>query len=412
MFVAIGAFSLLNNLADRIYDPQFYIRTLQGQDAYARFYNDILLEEVLDRSFERIIGDTPVVIQEDLSPLLRELIPPAYLQSQVEANVFRATDYLNEEAETLNLYLEMGPVIDRFEPALFGYIDRRIDQLQVIRPDPTKSIPEQAAEVEMLIRTLSRELAQGRLPQAVPSLETIPEALRSPPFDAFMASIIREPALDVRIRRALEEDSPDLRRQFVAGNTRQFLREVVRAAAAPIFDDGLAQARTQLDSKERLDLISVLADAYPEITEESLRKYLEEIRNELNRDISRGRLFALAILIGSALALAAVHLPNLTHSLRWSGLALILTGLLSYLTSRLLESIVANELGNTIKRALDESNETSEAAAQLLADLAQAFALRLVEGMGNPGLILAAIGLLIFAGSFFVNRLGPHRRTS
>ncbi len=115
------------------------------------------------------------------------------------------------------------------------------------------------------------------------------------------------------------------------------------------------------------------------------------------------------MVIGSALALAAVHLPNLTHSLRWPGLALLLIGLVSYLLSRVLESTVANRLGYGIKGALDESREISEAAGQLLADVTQAFALRLVEGMGNPGLILAAVGLLIFAGSFFVRYLRPDR---
>jgi len=405
MFVAFVAFLLLSNLADKIYDPQFYIQTLREQDAYARFYNDILLDEAVDRTAERILGGTPVVIQEDLEPLLREIIPPVYLQEQVEANVSRAIEYLNEDSATLNLYLELQPILNRIEPALFGYIDRQIDQTQVLRPDPSSSIQEQVADVEALIRTLSRELARGRLPQAVPSVETIPEALRSPLFDEFMASIIRDPALDARIRRGLEENSGVLRRQFVSGDTRQFLKEVARAVAAPLIADALVQTRSQLDPKGRLELISAVAEGNPEITEESLRRDIAEVRNQLNRLTSRGRLFALVMVIGSALALAAVHLPNLTHSLRWPGLALLLTGLISYFLGRTLESSVVNRLGYGVKGALGEFNEISEAAAQLLADLTQAFALRLVEGMGDPGLILAAIGLLIFAGSFLFNYL-------
>ncbi|MFB3119464.1 MAG: hypothetical protein ACE1Y2_02930, partial [Stenotrophomonas maltophilia] len=72
-------------------------------------------------------------------------------------------------------------------------------------------------------------------------------------------------------------------------------------------------------------------------------------------------------------------------------------------------SSVVNRLGYGIKEGLAEVFETSEAASQLLADVTQAFALRLVEGMGNPGLVLAAIGTLIFAGSFFVRYLRPDR---
>ena len=409
MFVAFLAFLLLSNLAGKIYDAQFYIQTLREHDAYARFYNDILLDEAVDRTAEWVLGGTPVVVQEDMEPLLREIIPPAYLQEQVEANVSRAVEYLNEDAETLNLYLELEPILNQIEPALFGYLDRQIDQTQVVRPDPSRSIPEQVAEVEALIGTLSRELARGRLPQEIPSVETIPESLRSPLFDAFEASIIRDQTLDARIRRGLEENSPDLRRQFVAGDTRQFLKEVARAVAAPLIDDALAQSRSQLDPNGRLDLISALAELSPETTGESLRGDIEEGRNQLNRLTSTGRFFALVVVIGSALALAAVHLPNLAHSLRWPGLALLLTGLISYLIGRNLESSVANRLGYGIKEGLAEVFEISEVAAQLLADVTQAFALRLVEGMGNPGLILAAIGALIFAGSFFVNRLRVNR---
>ncbi len=409
MFVAFVVFLLLSNLADKIYDSQFYIQTLREQDAYARFYNDILLDEAVDRTAEWVLGGRPVVIQEDLEPLLREIIPPAYLQEQVEENVSRAIEYLNEDAETLNLYLELEPILNRIEPALFGYIDQQIDQTQVVRPDSSRSIPEQVAEVEALIRTLSRELTRGRLPQAIPSVETIPEALRSPLFDEFMSSLTRDPALDARIRRGLEENSADLRRQFVAGDTRRFLKEVARAVAAPLVDDTLAQTRSKLDPKGRLDLIFALAERNPEITEESLRRDIAEGRNQLRRLTSRGRFFALAMVIGTALGMAAVHLPNLTHSLRWPGLALLLTGLISYLLSQALESSVANRLGVGINGALDESREISEAAAQLLADVTQTFALRLVEGMGNPGLILAAIGLLIFAGSFFVKYFRPVR---
>ena len=409
MFVAFAAFLQLNNLAGQIYDSQLYIQTLREQDAYARFYDDVLLDEAVDRTARWVLGGTSVVIQEDLEPLLREILPPAYLQEQVEANVSRAIAYLNEEAETLNLYLELDPILDRIEPALFSYIDQQIDQTQVIRPDHNLSIPEQVAEVEALIPTLSRELAQGRLPQAVPSVENIPEAHRRQLADEFLRKIISHDALSPRIRRGLEENSPALRGQFVDGNTQQFLKEVARAVATPIVEEAIEETRLELDRKERLDLISIAAEGNPEVTEESFRRDIEEGRNQLNRFLSKGRLIALVIVIGSALAMAAVHLPNLAHSLRGPGLALLLTGLISYILSRALESGVANELGNAVRAALVESSEIPEAAAQLMADVTQAFALRLLEGMGNPALILVAIGALIFAGSFFVDRLRRDR---
>ena len=175
--------------------------------------------------------------------------------------------------------------------------------------------------------------------------------------------------------------------------------------ANPIVEEAIAETRLALERQGRLDLISTAAEGNPEVTEESLRRDIEGGRNRLNRLLSKGRLIALVMVIGSALGMAAIHLPNLVHTLRWSGLALLLTGLISYFFSRALEFGVANRLGEAIKMSLSESNQILEAAAQLLADVIQAFALGLVEGMGNPPLILGAIGGLFFAGSFFVHRL-------
>ena len=412
MLVAFLVFLLLNNLSAKLYDSQFYIQTLREQDAYSRFYNDVLLDEAVERTAEAVLGGAPVVIKEDLQPLLREIIPPAYLQQQVEANVSRAVEYLKEDAEDLDLYLELDSLLNRIEPALFSYIDRQIDQTQVVNPDVSQSIPEQVAEVEALIRTLSKDLSQGRLPHAVPSVETIPDALRISLFDRFLADIIRDPTLDARMRRGLEENSLILRQNFVDGDTRQFLKRVARVVAAPPIQDAVAQTRSRLDLEGRLDLISAAADSEPALMEESLRRGIEEGRNQLNRLTSRGRLFALLIVIGSALGMAAVHLPKLSHSLRWPGLALLLTGLVSYLLSRALESTVANRLGDGIRGALGQSSQIPEAAAQLLADVTQALALRLAEGMGNPGLILAAVGAVIFAGSFFIQSLRRDRAMS
>ena len=119
----------LNNFSDKMLSSQFYIDTIAGEDTYNRVYDEVLLDEDLLGTTQDLLGGVQVVTQEDIVMLLRQIVPPEYLQSQVEGSIHRTVDYFNEDRATLDLYIDLGPPLSNVKPVLFQYIDRRIDGL-------------------------------------------------------------------------------------------------------------------------------------------------------------------------------------------------------------------------------------------------------------------------------------------
>ena len=75
---------LTNNLSDKLLSADFYSNIIHGQDTYNRIYDEVLLDEELARTTQDLLGDLQVLSQEEIVQLLREIMPPEYLQSQVE----------------------------------------------------------------------------------------------------------------------------------------------------------------------------------------------------------------------------------------------------------------------------------------------------------------------------------------
>ena len=124
---------------------------------------------------ENLLGDFDVS-REDIATVAREIFPPAYLQGQVETGLDGVIDYLNEDSDDPNLFIDLGPPLDNVKPALFRYIDKRIDDLD---ETPINTFEELEQEVEALFRTVE----DGKIPTSIPSIQN-PAALANRYVDA------------------------------------------------------------------------------------------------------------------------------------------------------------------------------------------------------------------------------------
>ena len=407
IFVAFGVFLLVNNFSGKLFNAEFYNEILQEQNAYQRIYDEVLLDHEVRQLTRTWMGDIQVVSHAEVVELFERILPPDYLQAQVEENIRRAVDYLNYEVDTLELYFEMGPPLAAVKPVLFDYIDARIDELAAVEPDPGTNLQEQMAEAQSLTETLARDLASGRVPRAVPSLTTIPERFRSDLFELVLADLLGDRSLDERVRRELQGNAPELRREFVAGDTRGFLKRMARAAATPLMDDSIAQVKQDLDSRERLDLIKSLAERSDQGSGEALRGDIANTRHQLNRARTLGRWVSLAIVIGGTMVMGLIHLPSLTSALRWTGLTLLLTGLAWYRLGKVVESTLADRLAGLIDPEAAELYDAPPTAVELGSDILRSLGEQLADGIGDPALILVAVGAVLLAGSFFVFVVRP-----
>ena len=72
-------------------------------------------------------------------------------------------------------------------------------------------------------------LSRGRLPESVPSLQILSRECREREFDRWFDLLLGQRALNAGVARLLDSQGEELRRSFIEGDTRGFLK----AAAAP-----------------------------------------------------------------------------------------------------------------------------------------------------------------------------------
>jgi hypothetical protein len=345
---------------------------------------------------------------EELVELARDIVPPDYIHDQVEENIQQLTEYMGGEVDVLELYLELGPPLDRVKPAIFAELDRRIDRLETVEPDPDRSIQQQVAQARALTEASVRSLGSGRIPASVPSVRFIPRPFRADVFDVALPNLLSEPRLDLRVRNSLEANSAELRATFISGDTRQFLKVAAWVIVTPILDGALAGLRQRLDSQERLDILEMVARSNNQNSEAELRADLENFRDQISRVRLWGKTVALVVGVSATVAMLLIYLPSLTNALRWPGLTLLLTGGVLYGLAKVLENTLPEQVNGLIYSSIAATSETPSVATELITDISRSLVQQSVEGIATPALVLLIVGAVLFASSFLILLLKPY----
>ena len=102
IFVGFLFFLILNNFSDKLLSADFYKDTIASQDTYNRIYDEVLVDEELLGKTREFLGDIQIVSDQDITDLMREIIPPAYIQAQVEGNIERAIAYVKNDVDSFH----------------------------------------------------------------------------------------------------------------------------------------------------------------------------------------------------------------------------------------------------------------------------------------------------------------------
>ena len=103
IFVGFLSYLILNNFSDKLLSADFYNNTLAAEDTYNRIYDEVLLDDELKDTTERFLGDIQIVSHQEIVDLLREIMPPEYIQAEVERAIGRTIDWVNEDVDELDL---------------------------------------------------------------------------------------------------------------------------------------------------------------------------------------------------------------------------------------------------------------------------------------------------------------------
>jgi len=396
-----------NNIVDKLLNADFYTDTITEQNTYNRIYDDVLLDQKAKDKVQELLGDVKVVSPEDVVGLVRGLLPPEYLQSQVEGAIQRAMAYFNEDLDTLELYLEMGSAIDKIKPTLLDYVDRRIDGIPEADPGPAECNPGTVKSVGDGYQEVFRNLAGGQVPASLPSIKVIAEPCRVLIFDSAFPALFADDTLDSRITQALGESTDDIRAAFVGGDTHGVLKAAARPLSEPLVDDAVAKIRERLDEGDRLNLIRVLAESSSDSTEEEIRVEVADAKALVVQYRALGGTLAALMLYGGAILLAVLHLPKLSAAMRWPGIFLLVSGGLIFVIGKILESKVVDWLITGVDKITANAPGIPGPAINLISDLALSFGQQLTQGFAAPAFTVLIVGALLFAVSIVLSIVKP-----
>lgn len=395
-----------SNISNKLLNPDFYIEPLGQQDVYNRIYTEVLVDPALQETTQDLLGDVQVD-QEEIVSLLQQIIPPEYLQSQVEDAIKRTEGYFNGDLEELELYVDLGPPMANAKEVLLTYIDNRVDAL------PLEDFKDDPCTIEGAIQAADRfevffqDLASGKTPLAVPSLASVDPACRELLFDVVIDNSLTAGVLEAGIQTALINSRDALRQEFLDGDSHGFLKVAARSVAAPRLDDAIQEILNNLDGEGRLDLIARIAAWNDEFTEEEIRVELDQARDAIDRSNTLGRTLSLAVFIGGLVLMALVYFPSMANMIRWPGLTLLLTGAVTFALGKVLESKVPAELANLVSFSASGVSDFPRSVADLGADLLVSYGQSLLSGITSFSLAVLIVGAVLFGVSFFVFLLRP-----
>ena len=392
------------NIIQRLEDPELYRAAFTETDTYNRIYDEVLVDAAVQEQTLDLLGGVGLEAQESIE-VLRDVMPPAYLQEQTEANIDRFTGFLSHDLERLDLYLELKEPLDRVEVVVLDRTEQVITELEIEEP-PTATTECTADSLQSLASDLANEfagLSAGQLPESVPSLETLDEDCRRQEFDNWFDQVASHPQIDSETARIIEDEKDELRESFIEGDTRAFLEKAAAPLVSPVIEDSLEEIRRDLQMNDRLDLLEQLAD--DDLTREDIDESAGLLRDAVNTLSGTWRMVTLLVVVAGSLLLAAAHIPNPTGMLRWPGLTLLLGGVMCLLFGFMLNSAVPGMIGEVFAQAEADSSDTPTALISLIGDLMESFARQFTGGFIPGTATVLLIGAVLFAASFFADRL-------
>ena len=316
-FLAFFAY-LFFNLADgHILSADFYADALSEQQVYSRIYDEVLVDPELEDTTRELLGNVEVP-QEDVADVAKRIMGPDYLQQETERNLDGLVDYLKQDIDNLDLYIELAQPLDNASMELVAYVNTRIDDIRLEPVEPVEVGASQEDEGkkdeaeapgdsgittadadELAQQTLEQvqeagvirieqveletdeewtdywertviELDRGQLPSQLPSLAGVDVETRLDSYDMALEELrqtddvaaevldaLQEPETDSAIREALSNEDPYQEEDVI----KQVLKAASSGVLPPLIDDTLDDVRRELVTPDGTVCEDLPADA-------------------------------------------------------------------------------------------------------------------------------------------------------
>ena len=404
VFAGLFHYLVVVNVSQRIEDPELYNAALGEADAYNRIYDEVLVDEAIEEQTGNLLGSLEIEDSGEAVAVLREVMPPAYLKEQTEANIERFTGYLRHEGEELEIYVELEEPLGRIETVVLNKTHQVIDELEIDEPemeDPASSGCSPSAVQRLAVASAEPAVrwSQGQLPESAPSLRLLDRECRQREFGRWFDLLLDAPVMDSQAAQILEGRKEEIREPFVEGDTRAFLKAAAGPLVEPLVEDSVADIRRNLPRNGRFDVLEWIAEESVGLTREDIEEQAESLRGVVSAANGSGRIIALVMVIVSVLLIAAVHLPKPAAMLRWPGITLAMSGGVCLIAGFVLNSAIPGRIRDAVTNTVYHSPDVPVTAMDLAGDLAESFARQATAGFILPAVIVMVIGAVLIVAS-------------
>ena len=440
IFLGVLSYLTTHALHSHFLSEEFYFEHFSENDAYNKLYDAVLVPEVIKQIQEderaTFLGNIQLE-EEDVEPLIKDILPPPELRRQVEAGVGGAVEYLNEEIdpatgepiEIPNVYIYFRPIIGTgvpapegvepvegtAKPALIRFLAQEIeDNLTILPPVEGTDVQRAEALSEGLADTLI-QLQDPRFPITAPSLVGV-AADERPEAYARAKELARERGLSPEILGFLDEVDDEIHTAFGLPDSREALTEVLVVAVeplvGPLIQSGLDEFRdNQLDREDRFDPLGKIAKNRGVGKDEVLRE-VDGYRGWLTWGGTAGSWVGILAIVGFSVLLGLFQLPGLKGFIGWPGLAILLSGLAFLGLALILKSQLTGMFASFLEVGhvgcdglVGRAAEVEPALCQLAVDVGTSMITDVTNSLIMPTIIIMIIGGGLVVVSLF--KRGP-----
>lgn len=394
LFLAFSFYLGAASADDTVLDANYVADSFERVDLYDRIYSDVFLRQEFSDWTDSLAGGFQTSGDEK-AQLLRDSIPPEYIEAETQRNVAETLAFLRGENDTLDVYIRLDTPLDNAKPTAFAFLDRSIDQLELV---PVAGPQELSEEIASFLTSIGN----GQIPAHIPLDDGFDPPDRVRAYQQAVDLLARDESLAPAQLANLNEQEPVIVPVVRDEGLREGLKLASRSVTEPRLDQMLAAIRQKADQQDRLHLVDQLAESSDRTPGQVLRdaRVLRFLVRAATGEIAQWTALAIAVLC--ILAMAAIFVPYWKHVIFWPSVTLLIGGVLLLLLafSTVLDSTLWTP---SICTGADPKS------CQLMLDIGQNIAAGIAAMFADAALnviVAGGVGILL---SFAVSKLTGRR---
>jgi len=404
LLVVVGLLHLLVilNLTERVDDNEIYHGVMEDNDIYDRIYEDVLLSEVFRDYTDQFFGNMEVDVYEEAVASLKDILPPEYLKSQTEGNADRFTSYLRGETPELKIYVELREPMERIPEIASREINRIVDAVVIPEATETVACTESAVrDLALSFVSVLQELRQnGRLPQSLPTLQTLDEQCLLTEFDRWYNFLINDPALPPALAAIISGTEDELRSGFAGGNTRTLLRVLAGPTILYTAELAVSALEGDIQAEGRLDLLWLIASQSEGTTKQDILDDAKFFKDIVAFSNGPAKIIALVMVFAGLVLLALTDFSNPRQAFRWVGVAIATGGVVCLVVGFTIHLMAPSEFTQVVGESISYEGGAPSPAVVVGRDLLRSIGSEISGGFILLSTLPLIVGVILTGASF------------